>query len=462
MKNGNLEREVYKSSELPRVLGFLDIIGIIVGGVIGSGIFIVPANIAGHVVYPLALIGVWVFGGFLTFFGAVTLSELGAMYPKAGGMYVYLREAYGSLIAFLFGWTLFLVIDSGTIATLAVAFSSKYLPHFFPLTPLTSKIIAVLLIAFLVGVNYIGVRWGALLQNLLTFIKFFALLGVCGVIFFFGKGNLKNLIEPSPTFSMDFIGKFGLALVAALWAYKGWETVTYSAGEIKNPEKNLPLGLFAGTITIIAIYLLANFAYLYVIPAEKMAGSDRIASDAMNKVIGSAGASIIAFIILFSITGAANGTVLTGPRVYFAMARDGLFFKKVAEVHKKFLTPHISIGVIGIWSAILSLTGTFEQLFTYVIFGEWLFFALVAGAVIILRYKKPEIPRPYKTWGYPLTPVLFILSAIFISANTLINEFWNSMAGLLIIAVGIPFYIYWRKGLKRNYKIDKWQNKTLK
>lgn len=449
MEGKNLDNK-YNSQALPRVLNFLDIIGIVVGGVIGSGIFIVPANIAGYVGSPIWLMFVWVFGGILALFGALTLSELGAMYPHAGGMYVYLREAYSPLIAFLFGWTLFLVIDSGTIATLAVAFSSKYLPHFFHLTPIATKLIAILLITFLVIVNYIGVRWGALLQNLLTFLKFGALLAVCGVIFFFGKGNLKNFSQPSPTFSPDFIGKFGLALVAALWAYKGWETATFSAGEIKKPEKNLPLGLLSGTIMVIAIYLIANFAYLYVVPVSEMAGSDRIASDAMNRVVGPLGASIIAFIILFSITGAANGTVLTGPRVYFAMARDGLFFKKVAEVHRKFLTPHVSILIIGIWSAILSLTGTFEQLFTYVIFGEWLFFGLVAGAVMILRFKKPEIHRPYKTWGYPLTPALFILSALFISVNTLIKEFWNSMAGLLIIALGIPFYIYWRRKSKKD------------
>ncbi len=445
MERENFKEKKNQFSELPRVLNFIDIIGIIVGGVIGSGIFIVPANMAGYVHSPVCLMVVWIFGGILTFFGALTFSELGAMYPKAGGIYVYLREAYSPVIAFLFGWTLFLVIDSGTIATLAVAFSSKYLPHFFPMTPFLSKLIAILLIAFLVAVNYIGVRWGALLQNLLTLIKFGALLGVCGIIFLLGKGNPRNFIEPPPTFSHDFIGKFGLALVAALWAYKGWETATFSAGEIRKPEKNLPLGLFTGTLIVIAIYLIANFAYLYVIPAPEMAGSNRIASDAMGKVIGPLGSSIIAFIILFSITGAANGTVLTGPRVYFAMARDGVFFKKVAEVHKKFLTPHISILILGIWSSILSLTGTFEQLFTYVIFGEWLFFGLVSGSVIILRFKKPEIHRPYKTWGYPFTPILFIISAIFISVNTLINEFWNSMAGLLIIALGIPFYIYWKK-----------------
>ncbi|CUT02323.1 APC family permease [Candidatus Chrysopegis kryptomonas] len=434
-----------QTQELPRVLNFVDVIGIVVGGVIGSGIFIVPANIAGIVNYPILLLLVWVFGGVMTLFGALTLSELGAMYPHAGGMYVYLREAYGGLIAFLFGWTLFLVIDSGTVATLAVAFSSKYLPHFFDLTPLMKKIIAILLIAFLMTVNYIGVRWGASLQNFLTFIKFFALLSICVMIFAFGNGDVKNFYQPLPKFSSDFISKFGLALIPALWAYKGWETATFSAGEVKNPSKNIYLGLFIGSLIVILIYITANLAYLYVIPASKMAGSDRIASDAMKIVMGESASSLIAFIILLSIAGAANGNMLTGPRVYFAMARDGVFFQKIAEVHKKFLTPHISILALGIWSSILSLTGTFEQLFTYVIFGEWLFFTLVAGAVFVLRVKKPDIPRPYKTWGYPITPLIFILSALFISINTLIEEPKNSIIGLFIIALGIPFYIYWKK-----------------
>ncbi|MGQ9618922.1 MAG: APC family permease [Candidatus Aminicenantia bacterium] len=441
--------EIRNSNEsLPRVLGFWEIIGIIVGGVIGSGIFIVPSEMARYVGSPVLLLAVWVIGGLLSFFGALTLSELGAIFPQAGGMYVFLREAYGSLIAFLFGWTLFLVIDSGTIATLAVAFSSKYLPHFFAFTQFETKVVTVIFIAFLVFVNYIGVKWGALLQNILTFIKFGALSGICVIIFIFGKGSPKNFIEPAPSISHDFIGMFGLALVASLWAYKGWETATYSAGETKNPERNIPLGLFTGTLTVILIYLLANFAYLYVIPTHEMATSNRIASDAMNKVVGPAGASIIAFIILFSITGAANGTVLTGPRVYFAMARDGVFLSQVAKVHRKFETPHISIVILGIWSSILSLTGTFEQLFTYVIFGEWLFFGLVAVAVIILRIKRPQMPRPYKTWGYPLTTILFILSSVFIAVNTFIEKFWNSVAGLLIIALGIPFFIYWKKKSK--------------
>jgi len=435
---------------LPRVLGLWDIIGIVVGGVIGSGIFLVPASIAASVKSPILLFAVWVVGGVLSFFGAISFSEMGAAYPHAGGIYVYLREAYGSLIAFLFGWTLFLVIDSGAIATLAVAFSSRYLPHFFHLSQLEMKLVAACFVAFLVIVNYIGVRWGANLQNFLTIIKFAALVAICGIVFVFAKGNTANFYSPSsPPFSLNLLGSFGVALVASLWAYKGWESATYSAGEVKRPERNLPLGIFIGTLVVIAIYLIANLAYLYVFPTDQVAQSDRIASDVMRAVVGSVGASVIALIILFSITGAANQNVLCSPRVYFAMAGDGLLFKKIAAVHPRFLTPHYSIVILGLWSVILSLSGTFEQLFTFVIFGEWIFFGLAGAAVIILRRKKPDLPRPYKTLGYPVTPVIFVLSALFISFNTLVNTFWNSMAGLVIILLGVPVYFFWKIRLKK-------------
>jgi len=438
---------------LPRVLGFWDIIGIIVGGVIGSGIFIVPASVAAGVESPLLILAVWIVGGVLCFFGALSFSELGAAYPQAGGMYIFLREAYGPLIGFLFGWTLFLVIDSGAIATLAVAFSTKYLPYFVQLSPPVAKAVAVALIAFLVAVNYIGVRWGATLQNLLTLIKFGGLVAVCGIVFIFAKGSTAHFISPSPkSFSLDLLGKFGVALVATLWAYKGWESSTFSLGEIKKPEKNLPAGLFVGTLIIIAIYLIANLAYLYAFPSSEIATSDRIAADAMNFAIGPVGASIIALVILFSITGAANQNILCSPRVYFAMARDGLFFKKIDKIHPKFLTPYFSIIAIGIWSAVLSLSGTFEQLFTYVIFGQWIFFGLTVLAVIILRKKKPNLARPYKTWGFPATPIIFILSALFISINSLVNQFWNAFYGLVIILLGIPAYLYWNRKRKLRKK----------
>jgi len=432
---------------LPRVLGFWDVVGIVIGGVIGSGIFLVPADVARQVEFPLLILAVWIIGGGLCFFGALSFAELGAAYPQAGGMYVYLREAYGPLIAFLFGWTLFLVIDSGATATLAVAFASKYLGHFFPnMSPLTEKIIAAIFILFLMSVNYVGARWGALLQNLLTAIKFVAIIAVCAIVYIFADGDASHIVSPAPTaFSWDLLAKMGVALVATFWAYKGWETSTYSTGELKNPERNLPAGLFVSLAAVIFLYAVTNLAYLYAYPASYIAQSNRIASDAMNLAIGPQGASIIAFAILFSILGAANANLLCSPRVYFAMASDKIFFRKIAAVHPRFKTPHISILALGTWSIILSLSGTFEQLFTYVIFGQWLFFGLTVAAVIVLRKKRPDLPRPYRTWGYPYTPIIFIISAFLISVNSLVNEFWNASAGLAIIFLGLPAYLYWRR-----------------
>jgi APA family basic amino acid/polyamine antiporter len=392
------------------------------------------------------MLSVWVFGGLLSFFGALAFSELGAAMPEAGGMYVFLREAYGPLVSFLFGWTLFLVIDSGAIATLTVAFASRYLPYFFKMSPLVIKAVSVAFIVFLAAVNIAGVRAGANLQNVLTIIKTAALVIVSAVIFFFGKGSAANFVSPAPDLnSPGFLGAFGIGLVAVLWAYKGWESSTYSAGEVKKPERNIPLGLLLGTLAVVAVYILVNLAYLYVLPVGEIAKSDRIASDALKLVTGPIGGSLIALVILFSIMGAANQNILCSPRVYFAMARDGLFFKRIADAHPKYLTPYVSIVAISVWSIILCLFfGTFEQLFTYVIFGQWIFFGLTVAAVIILRKKRPDMPRPYRTWGYPFTPVFFILAALFISMNSLINEFRNAVIGLAIILLGVPVYFYWK------------------
>lgn len=434
---------------LPRVLNRLDLVSIVIGGVIGSGIFLVPSKIASEVHSPLLMLAVWVVGGFLSFLGALAFAELGAAMPEAGGMYIYLREAYGPLLSFLFGWTLFLVIDSGAIATLAVAFSANYLPYFFKMTSLMSKIVAVVFIVFLAAVNYIGVRWGANLQNLLTLIKTGAIVGICATIFFFGRGNPENFFSPAPgKFSLSLLSSFGVAMVATFWAYKGWESASYSAGEVKHPERNLPLGILIGLAGVIVIYILANLAYLYVLPTSAIASSKRVAADAMLAAVGPAGASIISFVILFSIMGAANQNLLCSPRVYFAMSRDRLFFQGIARIHPRFLTPHVSIIAISLWSIVLSLSGTFEQLFTYVVFGQWLFFGLTVAAVFVLRKKRPDLPRPYKTWGYPVTPAIFVLAAFLISLNSLVKEFWNSLAGLAIILLGIPAYFYWKRKQK--------------
>jgi APA family basic amino acid/polyamine antiporter len=432
--------------ELPRVLGMLDIVGILVGTVIGSGIFIVPATVAAQVHSPVLMLTVWVVGGILSFFGALAFSELGAMYPHAGGMYVYLRESYGGLISFLFGWTLFLVIESGSIATLSMAFASKYLPYFVPLGTVGIKTVAIVLIALLTAVNYAGTRYGARLQNVLMFIKFAAIVGVAIVVLGLGRGSADHFVEPAaPPFTGALLSSFGVALVATLWAYKGWEAATFTAGELKDPQRNLPLGLFGGTLAVIGLYLLANVAYLWVLPASDIARSSRIAADAMQSAVGAAGAGIVAVVILLSITGAANGNLLTAPRVFYAMASDGVFFRQFARVHPRFVTPYVSILATGAWAAVLSLSGTFEQLAAYVIFGQWIFFGLTVAGVMILRHRRPDVPRPYRTWGYPFTPIVFIAAALFISINSLIAQPLNALAGLGIILAGIPAYLYWRR-----------------
>ncbi|MFB3853735.1 MAG: APC family permease [Vicinamibacterales bacterium] len=432
--------------ELPRVLGLVDVVGILVGSVIGSGIFIVPATIAAQVQSPLLMLTVWVVGGVLSFFGALAFAELGAAFPRAGGMYVYLREAYGSFVAFLFGWTLFLVIDSGAVATLSMAFASKYLPYFVTLSPVQVKLVAIVFVAVLVAVNYVGVRYGAMLQNVLTAMKFGAILAVVGAVFFFADGQPRNLVEPGwQGGSAGLVGAFGVALVASLWAYKGWEAVSFSAGEVRDAPRVLPLGLLGGTLLIIVLYVATNLAYLWVFPTDVIARSSRVASDAMNLAIGSAGAGFIALMILFSIFGAANGNILTAPRVFYAMARDGLFFKRLSHVHAVYLTPHVSILAMGVWASVLSISGTFEQLATYVVFGQWIFFGLTVGAVVVLRRKRPDLPRPYRTWGYPITPFVFIAAALYISFNTIITQPFNALAGLLIIGSGVPAYLFWRR-----------------
>jgi len=432
-------------NDLPRVLGFTSVVGILVGTVIGSGIFVAPNRIADLLGAPQLVLAVWAVGGVLSFFGALAFAELGAAFPEAGGMYVYLRESYGTLIAFLFGWTLFFVIDSGAIATLAVAFSTRYLPYFVPLSPDGARLVAASLIAVLVAVNIMGVRYGAAVQNLLMFVKFAAIVGVSLAVFGFATGSAANFVQPAPVGSPGLLGRFGEALVLSLWAYKGWEAVSFSTGEIQRPERNVPIGLLAGTALVVLLYVSTNLAYLYVFPVGQVARSTRIAADVMNAAVGPVGATIVAAVILCSITGAANGNVLTAPRVFFAMARDGLFFKAFARLHPRLLTPYVAILATGAWAIVLSVTGTFEQLATYVIFGQWIFFGLTVGAVMVLRRARPDLPRPYRTWGYPVTPIVFIAAALYISVSTLVAAPLRAVAGLGIILAGVPAYLYWRR-----------------
>jgi basic amino acid/polyamine antiporter, APA family len=431
-------------TDLKRALGLVDCVLLVVGGIIGSGIFLTPSAVARNVGSATTFLLVWVAGGILSFFGAMTFAELGSAFPKSGGLYVYLKEAYGSLPAFLYGWCVFFVIITGSIATLASAFSI-YLNYLIPMGRLLQKGLPISLILLLTTVNCFGVRTGAALQNLLGCIKIGSLLAIVIVLFLSAKGTFHNFHGFSGHGSALSPGALGIAMIAVLWTYDGWHLLTYAAGEIKNPTRNVTLGLFFGMLIVIAVYSLANTAYLYMMPLKAMAGSSRVASDAVTGAIGSTGGTLVAIIILFSIMGAMNGNILGGPRVFYAMAGEGLFFKRLAFIHPKSLVPTVSIVATGIWASLLTLIGDFERLFSYVMFVSWIFFALGAGAVFVLRRKRPSLERPYKVKGYPWVPLVFILVAAAFVINALIYGFKNSIWGLLVMAAGLPGFFYWNR-----------------
>jgi len=430
--------------ELRRALGLWDCILLVVGAVIGSGIFLTPSNIARITQSIRALFFIWIVGGVLTFCGTLAYAELGAAYPRAGGIYVFLREAYGRMTAFLFGWCVFFVMVTGSIATLASAFAI-YLAYLVPISPFSAKILAVFVILVLSAINCLGVRSGALVQNLLAIIKIGSLLSIALVLAVSNKGSLQHFSQSPAVFSSTPWSALGIAMIAVLWAYDGWHLLTFAAGEVKNPKKNLTIGLLLGTLVVMCLYLLVNAAYVYVLPFQAIAGSERVASDALERAIGPIGGSLVALAILISISGAVNSNVLGGPRVLYAMARERLFFQRAGYIHPRYQVPTIAIVLNGIWASFLTMVGSFERLFSYVIFVSWIFYAMGAAAVIILRHKQPDVDRPYKVWGYPWVPILFCLIAAAIVLNTIVNDFKNSFWGLLVVATGLPAYFYWSR-----------------
>ncbi|MEW6456823.1 MAG: amino acid permease [Acidobacteriota bacterium] len=445
-----LNKEERLSEELPRKLGLFDGTLIVIGTIIGSGIFLVPAQIAGKVHSVVLIFLVWIAAGILSFFGALSYSELGAAFPKAGGLYVFIREAFGHLAGFLFGWALFLVINTGSIATLAYAFSI-YFGYLFPLSHFWIRIISIIAILLLTAINCLGVRFGAFVQNLFGFLKTFAIFFIVFSAFFIGKGSFSNFLSSSGFISRNILSDFGIAMIAALWAYEGWHLVTFSAGEIKNPRKNLPFSLLLGTLFVIAVYLIANMAYLYILPVDRIIHSEKVASVVMEEIIGPGAGILISVAILISIYGATNGLILTGPRVYYAMAKDRLFFKKAEFIHPKFRTPVYSIILQGIWASFLILiVGGFTELFTYTLFIGWIFYGMGALAVIALRKKMPDLQRPYRTFGYPVVPLLFISGALFLVINTLIREPRNSLLGIFFVLSGFPVYYIWKIKKRKN------------
>jgi len=447
------------STNLPRTLGLRDLILLTIGSVIGSGIFLVPGAVLRQVngfIIPALL--VWMVGGVLSLLGALTYGELAALKPEAGGLYVYIRDCFGRFPAFLFGWTLFFVISSGAVATLAVAFSA-YLGEIMPLTPLLAKSIAVLMIAVVTMVNVLGTRKSSDLQNWTTAAKVIAILAMSLVLLWFGRGFQGSgpILWPSHV-NTSLVSGFGLAMISVLWAYEGWQFVTYNAGEVTNAKRNFPLGLLIGTSALIGIYLLANLGYLAALGGIGVAKSDRLAATAVSTVIAPAAVKLITIMILISIFSATNGAILSSPRVYYAMARDGLFFHKLAEVHPSFQTPAFAVIAGAVWSAILAITGTFEQLLTYVIFIGWIFYALAGASVFIYRRRMPDAVRPFRVPGYPLTPLLFVIAAAALALNTIVTQPTRAGTGIVIVLLGAPAYLIWRKKTDR---IDsKRQNRT--
>lgn len=430
---------------LVRTLGLRDLILLIIGSVIGSGIFLVPGSILRQVEGSVALAFlVWIVGGVLSLLGALTYGELAAMKPAAGGLYVYIRDCFGRLPAFLYGWTLFLVIASGSVATLAVAFST-YLGEIVPLAPLAGKIISVAMIAVVTAVNVRGTRESADLQNWTTLVKVALVVAISAVLLFAGRGYAatKAALWPAHA-SRSLYSGFGLAMIAVLWAYEGWQFAAYSAGEAKQPQRDFPRAFLGGTLFLIAIYLLPNAAYLAALGPERAAHSDTIAATAIAAVITPAAAKLVALTILVSVFSAANSVQLTAPRVFFAMAADGLFFRRLAEVHARYRTPAIAVMAGGAWSAVLAWTGTFEQLFTYVIFAGWIFYGLAAASIFVYRKREPEAARPYLVPGFPWTPLAFVFAAGALVVNTIVSSPRNAAVGLGIVLLGLPAYLLWR------------------
>ena len=437
-------RDMAEQSNLKRVLSLTDAIMINVGGILGSGIFMVPATVALYTLSSSLFFLVWIIGGIVSLFGALSVAELGAAMPKAGGQYVFLNKAYGPLWGFLYGWTAIAVINTASIAAVAMAFS-EYLGFFFVLSRFEIKVIAILSIVILTIINIIDVKSGARFQNLFTYTKISAISIVILLGLTLNGGSLNNfypMIIDKSFFSL--VGPLGLAMVAVLWTFDGWIFVTYVAGEVKDPGKNIPLSIILCMVIVLSIYLALNYVLVYVLGFDKMIGSELVMSDAASVFLGGKGAAIITVVILISLIGANNGFVLTSARINYAMSKDGLFFKQASTIHSKFKSPANALLMQCAWSSILTLTGTFNQLITYIIFASWIFYAMSAGAVIILRNKLPDLKRPYKTPLYPWIPITFIFFAVFLTINTILEAPRDASIGSVLILTGLPFYKYWK------------------
>jgi APA family basic amino acid/polyamine antiporter len=495
------DRHSHQDKELVKGLGLTSATMLVMGSMIGSGIFIVSADIARQVNSPALLIGAWLVTGFLTVVGALSYGELAAMMPRAGGQYVYLREALGPLWGFLYGWTLFLVIQTGTIAAVGVAFgkflgifapsisSSNWILHFWKVPPIhigpmvlgnmdvglnTQNLVAILMVVLLSVINIFGVKTGALIQNVFTFAKVSALLGLA----LLGLSIGRNAVALAANFHANFWRNAGpgtqhdigggvlvgtltvlaVAQVGSLFSADAWNNVTFTAGEVKNPSRNLPLSLALGSGVVIALYLACNVVYLSVLPLDgvrngatilergiKFATEDRVATAVMTQMLGSIGGLLMAAAIMLSSFGCNNGLILAGSRVYYAMAKDGLFFRSVAKLNPTYKTPAVSLMVQMVWTCILCVSGSYGQLLDYIIFAVLVFYILTIFGLFVLRRTHPNAERPYRAIGYPVLPAIYIVMALFIDVVLLRFKPQYTWPGLCIVLLGIPVYYLWSR-----------------
>jgi basic amino acid/polyamine antiporter, APA family len=499
-RSSDWEQHTHQDTELVKGLGLTSATMLVMGSMIGSGIFIVSAEISREVTSPALLIGAWLITGFLTIVGALTYGELAAMMPRAGGQYVYLRESLGPLWGFLYGWTLFLVIQTGTIAAVGVAFG-KFLGIFWPaissthwivhlwkvpkfaVGPMmlggmdvglnTQNLVAILVVVALSIINIFGVKTGALIQNVFTTAKVSALLGLVLFGIFLGRNaqavaanfganfwrnsGLGTLHDVGAGVFVSTLTVLAIAQVGSLFSADAWNNVTFTAGEVKNPSRNLPLSLALGTGVVIALYIGCNFIYLSALPLVgsptgatllergiQYAREDRVATAVMTQMFGAAGGGLMAVAIMISGFGCCNGLILSGARVYYAMAKDGLFFRSVARLHPGYKTPAISLMVQMVWTCVLCISGSYGQLLDYIIFAVLVFYVLTILGLFVLRRTHPEAERPYKAVGYPVLPAIYIVMALFIDVVLLRYKPQYTWPGLLIVLLGIPVYYIWR------------------
>lgn len=435
------EMRVETAADLPRKLGFLDALSIVIGIIIGAGIFLVPNLVARELKSPEWILAVWVFAGVISFFGALACAELGTMFPATGGQYVFLREIYGPLIGFLCGWSMFAVARTAQVAWLAMTMA-LYVSYFVPMSNAAAKFLGLAALALFTAINYWGVNAGALVQKIFTLAKVLGLLLIIASAFLWhaGSGAVRGSLQGG--FSASH---FGVALIACVLACDGWVQLSFVAGEIRNPRRNILLALAIGSAACTAVYVLANIAYMRVLSVPEIAASEHVGASVAERVLGHAGGGLVSLIILMSIIGTLNGCFLTSPRIYFAQARDGLFFRKFAEVHPKHQTPGFAIVAQAVWAAVLLVSGSYESLVDYAMFAIWLSYGFMVAGVIVLRIKQPDLDRPYRMWGYPVTAVVFLLITAWFLGNMIVSRPVPSLAGLALILTGVPIYLFWER-----------------